>query len=176
VARRIPGRGLTRGADPVSEPHHYPAHRYDDHLALRVPPLLWLAMVFLVRHPVLLGLTFLPTSGDTLDYLRALVQPIRLAADLPALLVLIAAARRRPTAGSWVRAIWDHGRWLLGASALVDGGLGIHDLVTTGYGQGLSTGDLIILAVVVDLWICLWLARSRLLRDLFRDFPAKTTH
>lgn len=39
----------------------YPPERYSDDLILRVPPVLWLVMLFLVRHLILLGITFLPT-------------------------------------------------------------------------------------------------------------------
>lgn len=159
----------------MSNRNHYPAHRYDDHLVLQVPPMLWLAMVYLVRHPVLIALTFLPTSGDTLDYLRTLVEPVRLLADLPALAVLVAAMRRGPKAGDWVRAIWAKGRWLLAISAILDATLGIRGLIAAGPSQGMLTGQAIMVSVVLDLWICLWLARSHLLRDLFRDFHPKGT-
>lgn len=155
----------------MSPKKHHAARHYDDNLGLRVPPMLWLSMLFLVRHPILIGITFLPTSGDTLEYLRALVEPIRLAADLPALVVLIAATRRRPEAGARTRAIWARGRWLLGASAILDGVLGMHSLLGAGPGQSMIAGQLVVAMLVVDLWICLWLASSRLLRDLFADFP-----
>jgi hypothetical protein len=42
-------------------PFPYPSHRYNDDLVLRVPPALWLVMLFLVRHLVLLGITVFPS-------------------------------------------------------------------------------------------------------------------
>lgn len=155
----------------MSAKKHHAARHYDDNLVLRVPPMLWLAMLFLVRHPILIGITFLPTSGDTLEYLRSLVEPISLAADLPALVVLITATRRRPEAGAITRAIWAKGRWLLAASAILDGALGTHALLTAGPHQSMITGQIIVATLVMDLWIVIWLASARLMRDLFADFP-----
>ena len=78
-------------------PTRYPPERYTDDLILRVPPALWLVMFFLVRHLILLGITFLPTMamGQEVLMLRGLVRPWYLPADLLALPVLIAAVRRR---------------------------------------------------------------------------------
>jgi hypothetical protein len=50
----------------------YPSFRYDQALVLEVPQTLWLVMVFLVRHLLLLGLTFMPRSGSAMSYLRDL--------------------------------------------------------------------------------------------------------
>ena len=84
-------------------PTRYPPERYSDDLILRVPPALWLVMLFLVRHVILLGITFLPTMGQEVLMLRGLVRPWYLPADLLALPVLIAAARRRVEAGTVLR-------------------------------------------------------------------------
>jgi hypothetical protein len=81
----------------------HPPERYSDDLVLRVPPALWLVMLFLVRHVVLLGITFLPTMGQEVLMLRGLVRPWYLPADLLALPALIAAARRRADAGTLLR-------------------------------------------------------------------------
>ena len=87
-------------------PKRYPAHYYDDQLVLRVPAALWLAMLFLVRDLALLAVTFVPRSGQAINVLRELVQPIDIAADLPALVVLVIALRRKPDSPGWMRRVW----------------------------------------------------------------------
>jgi len=149
----------------------HPAHRYDEDLHLKVPLLLWLAMVFLVRHFLLLGITFLPTTGEEIKILRNLVHPLYLLSDLPAVLVLFVAMRRRPECANWGRRVWHRGRWLLGVSAagyLVFLALNI---VHTGRPLRLAVNELILLSVLLHVSIIIYLARSGLLRDLFRDFP-----
>ncbi|MGB5832050.1 MAG: DUF2919 family protein, partial [Thiohalocapsa sp.] len=76
---------------------HHP-ERYDEHLALKVPVTLWLILAFLVRHLILLAITFMPTTGQEIIVLRDLIQPEYLVADALALPVLLVAARRRPEA------------------------------------------------------------------------------
>jgi hypothetical protein len=149
----------------------YPAHRYDDHLTLRVPPLLWFAMLYLVRHLVLLGITFLPTTGEEIEILRGLVHPAYLIADLIALPVLIAAARRRPETGPALRRIWRNGRWLLSLSALLYLVLVIARVTASGQSVWVSVDEALIASLLLDLAVLVYLWRSPLVRDLFRDFP-----
>ncbi len=152
-------------------PASYPAHCYTDNLVLRVPPALWLAMLFLVRHLVLLGITFLPTMGQEVLALRDLVQPQYLIADLIALPVLIAAARRRREAG-WVwRSVWSWGRALLTASALAFPALAVGRLLTTGRPLALGIDGPLLASLLASLAVVAYLWRSPLVRDVFREFP-----
>lgn len=98
---------------PSSARHAGAATHYDDDLLLRVPPLLWLALVFLVRHLLLLGITFLPTTGAEIAILRDLIRPEYLLADLIAATVLMAGLRRRRPCPDWVRHLWRWGREIL---------------------------------------------------------------
>jgi len=150
----------------------YPPHRYSDDLVLRVPPALWLVMVFLVRHLALLGITFLPTMGPEILGLRGLVKPHVLVADLVALPVLIAAARRRPQASRAVRAVWPHGRTLLTVSALAFPILALGGLLASGRPLVLGIDAPLLASLCVSLTAALYLWRSPLVRDVFRDFPA----
>lgn len=152
-------------------PASYPAHCYTDDLVLRVPPALWLVMLFLVRHLVLLGITFLPTMGQEVLPLRDLVQPQYLIADLIALPVLIAAARRRPEAGRAWRSVWPLGRTLLTASALVFPVLAIGRLLTTARPLALGIDGPLLASLLASLAVVAYLWRSPLARDVFREFP-----
>lgn len=158
-----------RAAMPVS----YPAHCYTDNLVLRVPPALWLVMLFLVRHLVLLGITFLPTMGQEVLPLRDLVRPQYLIADLVALPVLIAAARRRPEAGWFWRAIWPHGRLLLTASALAYPALAVGRLLASGRPLALGIDGPLLAGLVASLAVVVYLWRSPRVRDVFREFPKR---
>jgi hypothetical protein len=151
----------------------YPASRYDDQLNLRTPLPLWLAMAFLVRHLALLGITFLPTTGEEIEVLRDLVQPWYLLADMPALPVLFVAMRRRPQCGDWARRTWRSGRWLLMASAAGYLVLLGPTLAASARPLHLVLNEWVLASVVANLWILIYLVRSPLLRDLFADFPER---
>lgn len=149
----------------------YRAHRYDEHLVLRVPPLLWLVMVILVRHFLLVLLTFIPRTGDAMTYLRDLVDPLFLISDLPAAVVLFAGVRRRPGAPDWIRNLWSKGRTLLSASALLYLAILIVNLAASGRHIDRAINEAVIFSVLLHLLIITYLARSRLVRDVFRQFP-----
>ncbi len=154
-------------------PLHYPPHRYSDTLVLRVPPALWLAMLVLVRHLILLGVSFLPTMGQEVLFLRGLVRPEYLIADLIALPVLIAAARRRPEAGPVWRAVWARGRTLLSASALAFPVIALGGLLASGRPLVLALDGGLVAGVLASLLVVAYLWRSPLARDCFREFPPR---
>jgi hypothetical protein len=153
----------------------YAPQDYDEHLSLKVPLLLWLAMAFLIRHLVLLGITFLPTTGQEIVVLRDLVQPEYLVADLIALPVLLTAIRRGPRAPRWSRAIWTAGRALLTLSAMlypltlcIAASFSVRPLANV-ISEANLVSALLSLAIIAYLW------RSPLVGDLFRDWPNEDT-
>lgn len=154
-------------------PARYPVHRYTDDLVLRVPLALWLAMLFLIRHLALLGISFLPTTGQEILVLRSLVRPEYLIADLIALPVLIAAARRRPEAGRVWRAVWPWGRALLTTSALAFPALAIGGMLTSRRPLALGIDGPLVAGLVLSAAVAAYLWRSPLARDCFREFPEK---
>jgi len=156
---------------PMSNSRTYPSHYYDDHLVLRVPPVLWIAMAFLVRDVALLAVTFIPRSGDAIIVLRDFVQPLFLAADLPALLVLAIALRRKPDSPDWMRRIWGWGRQLLALSAVLHLGLWAARFGMVHHWNPYQINEGVILSLALDAVILVYLLTSPLLRDLFRDFP-----
>jgi len=161
---------------PVKPVRAYPAHRYDEHVVLKIPPLLWLAMLFLVRHSVLLLLTFLPRTGETMTYLRDFVDPLFLFADLPAGIVLFAAARRKPGMPGWICALWRHGRLLLATSSLLYLLLLMASLVFSARPLRLAVNEALILSLLSNLVILAYLARAPLVRDVFAQFPEESNY
>ena len=140
-------------------PYHPDA--YDEHFALRVPLLLWAVMAFAVHPQILLLLGHLPQSGTEFAYLVSLVDAPALLATLPAIAVLVAAARRRPGAGAAVRWLWRHGAWLLLTTLLANLGLCLMNR------HGLWG----IVRVVADGGAALVLLAVPRVRDTFADFP-----
>ncbi len=149
----------------------YSASRYDEHLTLKVPALLWLTLAFLVRHLLLLGITFLPTTGSEITLLRDLIRPEYLLAYLIALPVLIVAMRRRPRSPSWMRRLWPHGRRLLTLSILVYLGLLARGVMTSGLVMLAAIDELALTSLLTNLAALQYLWRSALVRDCFRQFP-----
>ena len=154
----------------MTSTHHDPRH-YDDDLSLKVPPMIWLTLVFLLRHLILLGITFMPTTGQEITLLREMIRPEYLLADLVALPVLVVALRRRPLAPAWMRRLWPAGRTLLSLSALVY-------LILLGRATITADGPLTetvnegtLITALLNLAVILYLRQSTLARDLFRDFP-----
>ncbi|QVL48470.1 MAG: DUF2919 family protein [Thiocapsa sp.] len=158
------------GAHPDRRPR-YAAHRYDDDLLLKTPILLWLTLVFLVRHLLLLGITFLPTTGEEIEVLRNLVRPELLFADLPAALVLAAGFRRRRPCPGWVRGIWQRAREILTLSIFIY--LGVLLTVLTDSSQPLrdAIDELLLASLLLSLAVPFYLWRSRLVADVVRDCP-----
>lgn len=157
----------------MSVSRSYPSHYYDDHLVLRVPLPLWIAMAFLVRDLAVLAVTFVPGSGEAVNLLRDFVQPLFLIADIPALLVLAIALRRKPDSPGWMRRIWGWGRHLLALSAI------LHLVLWTAHFGMVHRWNLfrldegVVLSLALDAVILVYLLTSLLLRDLFRDFPTE---
>jgi hypothetical protein len=146
--------------------------RYDEHLVLKVPVTLWLGMLFLLRHLLLLGITFMPTTGQEITVLRDLVRPEYLISDLIALPVVIAALRRRPRAPRWMRRLWPLGRALLTLSALSYLALLGRTLALSGKPMVDALDEPALISALLGAAVIAYLWRSALVRDLFREFPA----
>jgi hypothetical protein len=151
----------------------YDPSRYDEGFNLKVPLTLWLAIAFLLRHLLLLGITFLPTTGEEITVLRDLIKPEFLAADLIALPIAVVAARRRPTAANWMRRVWPLGRVLLSTSALLYLTLLISSLISSGAPLVRTVNEGVLISALINVALLLYLWRSPLVRDLFREFPAR---
>jgi len=149
-----------------------PAH-YDDDGALRIGPLLWLTLVILNRHLLFLALAGVSAfvgsrrgmGSDALSMFYS--SPLFLLGGLPALPILIAAIRRGPKAGPLPRWFWRHGKhWLLAAAVLDLALLGIS--LISGHRP---LNEWIGLWGITDLYIIVWLLRSRRLSAVLADFP-----
>jgi hypothetical protein len=151
----------------------YSPGQYNDDLSLRPPWSLWVILAYCVRHALFILLGFLPTTGDTLDYLRDGVEPAFLIVNALALSVLIAALRRRKEAGKTVRTIWRQGRWLLMTALAVDVMLSLYFGTSVLAGSFPDRGLLIVIQIAIAIGMLFYLARSRLVADVFHSFPGR---
>ncbi|WPL18677.1 hypothetical protein Thiowin_03761 [Thiorhodovibrio winogradskyi] len=151
----------------------YPPERYDADFNLRIPATLWLIMVLLLRHGLLLIITFMPTTGKEITLLRELIRPEYLLADAIALPVFVSAIRRhairRP---AWMPAVWRHARILLSLSLLVYLSLLVSASFTAQGPLEQRLNETVLISILLNLAALSYLWRSRLLTDLFRDWPA----
>ena len=161
--------------DPALRPQErlrYPLERYDAQFNLRIPATLWLIMVLLLRHGLLLIITFMPTTGKEITVLRDLIRPEFLLADALALPVFVSAIRRNAKrTPAWMPRVWRHARTLLSLSLLLYLAL-LSAPLLAGTGplvQRLSEAAL--LSALLNLAALAYLWRSPLLPDLFRDWP-----
>jgi hypothetical protein len=88
--------------------------------------------------------------------------------------VAIVAARRRPQAPDWMRRLWPFGRPLLTTSAMLYLALlGVH-LATSGEPLVTAVDEAVLISALLNLAVIAYLWRSALVRDLFREFPARS--
>jgi hypothetical protein len=161
------------GEPDVQRRAQYGSHRYDDDLLLKAPMLLWLTMVFLVRHILLLGMTFLPTTGEEIEIFRTLVRPEFLLADLPAAAVMLAGFRRRRPCPDWVRRIWRLGREFLSVSVVLYIALVARALSASGEPLRQAIDEPLLISLLLCLAAVAYLWRSPLVADVLRDCPGR---
>lgn len=151
----------------------YPARHYDEHLKLKVSFLLWLVLIYAVRHSFIYYISSaIPFEAESVTWLNLQANLFFIGCDIPALLVLIATGHRVPNAFRVMRWIWLHGHSLLMASYVLSlcGFMVINrQVLLMPDAEGfLAT----IVLVVVDAVILIWLWRSAFVRDLFTEFPS----
>jgi hypothetical protein len=138
--------------------------------------MLVVTMAYAIRHLLIVFLAYNPSPrlGSAFAFLQPLAEPWFVAADLPALLVLLAWWQRRPGASALWRRIWRSGRVLLTASLLLQFALLIH-------AQGLQLWEsyyltegerLAMVSLVLNVLLVYYLWRSPRVGDTFADFPA----
>ena len=157
------------------KPYKYHYRRYNEFDVVRVNLLTILAAIYMARHA--LGLLFIGMAlrGGRSGKIEAkgafdgLIEPIYIAADIPAMLVLLAMICRHPKSGTAIRFIWRRAPYFLLASTTIYLAL-LTKLIgsdVTGYGWPvwLSIGGTIAALGYVFL--------APYARDLFRQFPAR---
>ena len=150
----------------------YPARHYDEQLRLRVSPLLWVALIYGVRHFFLLAASkLMPLESAETPWIALQAHSGLLWADLLALGVLIATGHRIPDALRVMRWLWCNGRGVLVAAYLmsITGYIGLnHDVMFAPENIAAS-----VVVLFTDIAFVVFLARSQLVKDIFAEFPEK---
>lgn len=136
--------------------------------------LLWVATLYLSRAillPIAMGLGhYVGVNEDAMRLLRVFWGAETVLPSLIALPVLYALCRRQPSASRAVRWIWERGRLLLAASALVDIVVNLRAVMPF---TALDDNTVLsIFGVLVDLYFAAYVLAARRVRDTFCDFPA----
>ena len=150
----------------------YSADHYDEGFLLKVPSLLWLAILYGIRHYFIVGAAFLmPMDIVTLPWINMQSNAYFMLTDVPAALVLLAIGHRTPEGLQIMRTVWKNGRWLLVLSYLAGIALFAYanretlaDPDAWDFGAGLAV-------LVIDFACLAYLLGSGLVRDVFRDVP-----
>ncbi len=158
----------------------YDYRRYNKYDQLKPDWRFWLTVVFLSRHVVGFVLVSMSGSGvggrgggvgrDAIDLggVIALIEPIYMIADIPALVLLYALGARMPKSGAAVRSVWGAGRSLIIASVAIY--LALFSLT-----RGLDVaayGPATWVTLALSALIAAYAVRSGYLKDMFAQFPA----
>lgn len=151
----------------------YADSRYDKDYTLKLSPLLWLILIYCLRHFLVVGFSFIPRLHEA-AFLREQIEPLMLLSDIPVLLLVIAYAIRRPDSAEIVRKIWSNGRAIISASVLLHIAiLGITEWALLSHLRP-DNVSMLVNFVTVDAAVLLYVWRSKLSRDIFADFPVAT--
>jgi tetratricopeptide (TPR) repeat protein len=153
----------------------YHTDAYDKHLCLKLSAGMILAMVFAMRHVLLVFLTYFPGMAGTADvsFVKGFLSPYLVFSDVTAVLLLVAWRFRQPEAGKSWRVIWRHGRFMLTATLFVQ----LILLADTRWGRQIiqapqsDESTLVIGYALVQLYVIAYVLLSNRLKAVFLNFP-----
>lgn len=145
----------------------HPPVCYDEYFVLRVSPPLWLALAWSINHAFLLLFGAFAHSGEVFGLIVEYAWSPLLLTDIPGLLVFIARFKRNPAAGPTIRWIWRHGRILL----LSGFGLSIALTLALKWTEVVNMDNIAILSLSLNVLFGFYVFASRLVKDIFDDFP-----
>ena len=152
----------------MTEPRLYPSYRYDDDFRLKIPLLLWIALIFGMRHVAVHTFKLFQVVGG--DWAEVVFDWRFLISDALVLPLIICTGFRVPDAPTLARSLWKHGRTILLVAYVLDILLFLavyrDELLVSEYHLPTFIGILVIDGLVIA-----YLAGSRLVRDVFADFP-----
>lgn len=160
----------------MSRHAHELAFHVNGHGVLAVPATLWLGFALLARQWLLLmavAVSQFRRQADTSLLLGDGGVPwFALAAQVPVLLLMLAAANRLPRAGAWARLLWRRGREIVALTALLNLGWTVKLLLASDYWSAwpelfMACCSLLDLAVVLAVYT------TPYHRQMFAEFPAR---
>jgi hypothetical protein len=143
------------------------------HGVLRVPAELWVAVVFLMRHWILMMVVAVIArrSKEAYTLLGGDFGWVVLAIEVPAFVMAVLLVRRRPEAGRTVRSLWPLARHLAALTAILHIAYVAWYLLHSSY--WLPWPELFLASsALIDVAIVTALFRSPHLKQVFAEFPA----
>ncbi len=153
----------------------YDLGSYDHNFCLKPPLMLWLEMLYLTRAVLIPFLSAVSSMGGAVEassVTRGYFGFADFVCAALAMIVLLAFLRRTPSASEFWRRIWSFGRILLAAAAMFDLSVSLYRFLQITETDTMRS-ELLLLACTVDAYIVVYLLRSRRIRDVFSDFPAR---
>ncbi len=148
----------------------------DRYGVLRVPLAMWLGLAVLARHWVLLIVVGASARRDSRSVLLlgdGGVPWLALALEIPALVLMVLAFRRTPTASTITRGLWRLGPWFAAATAAANTVWTAHLLMTSDRWR--PWPELALTSVLLlDFAIVAAFIFSPYYRQLFAEFPEPT--
>lgn len=156
-------------------PHDLAFH-VNRHGVLAVPVSLWFAFALLARQWLLLLAVAVSQLRGQVDTSLLLgdggVPWFALAAQLPMLLLMLAAASRLPSTGAWARLLWRRGREIVALTAALNLGWTARLLLASVYWNAWPELFLACCSLL-DLAIVLAVYTTPYHRQMFAEFPAR---
>jgi Protein of unknown function (DUF2919) len=146
----------------------------NSHGVLRVPGPLWLGFAVLARYWILMLVVAVSARRSRESVLLLGHDGVPwawLLAQLPIVLLMLAAAQRVPTGGRWARLLWRNGRLIVTLTALLNLGWTAH-LLWLSDDWALWPELLLASFCLIDLAIALAVWRDKFFAQLFKEFPA----
>ncbi|OOZ38565.1 DUF2919 family protein [Solemya elarraichensis gill symbiont] len=157
----------------------FPPDAYDEQLKLKPSIGMLLVMLYSIRHVFLIFLAYFPLmrGGGDSTFIKEFMSLQVMAADLPAILLLVTLVMRQPGAHQLWRSIWQHGRLILILTLAIQL---IVDILQSGMQIiDRSNQEMVIpvlLYLLLDLYVMLYAVRSNRIRMTFLDFPDEKSH
>lgn len=154
----------------------YTPDDYNQFNVLNIPRLVIVITLYSLKHYLLFAIPIMAY----LPILQRVAQPLLkvmpstdysngalLFSCLPALLVLISMARRRPEANIWLKRFWHHGRGLLLFSLILEIVIWLFEIIF--WQQKLN--EMILMFLYINVVFIIYLLRSQRTKDVFAEFP-----
>jgi hypothetical protein len=157
---------------------NYTPDNYNQYGVLKLPSFLILATFYLLKHYFIIAfpiMAHIPMIGMVIQPLIQVMPSAQYSSGallyscIPALLVFISMAMRKPTASAWLGWIWKKSKWLLLSSIVLE--IALFSLYIV---LGIKKlNEVILMFIYIDVVLIIYLMRSQRIRDAIAQFPEK---
>ena len=157
---------------------NYTPDNYNQYDVLKLPSFLVLTTIYLLKHYFIFAfpiMAHIPIIGRVIQPLIQVMPSAQYSSGallyscIPALLVLISMAKRKPTAAAWLGWIWKRSKWLLLSSIVLE--IALFSLYIVLDIKKLN--EVILMFIYIDVVLIIYLIRSQRARDAIAEFPEK---